>query len=298
MEKSTSENNENQPLMLSRINSVSVINSTFDTNSFVSLLRNNRLKYSPLAFLELFMVSPLTPELFEEFRYITNLQFLNMSLHKTKSYFQKILINNEHIQHLLIMHCSGGFKLLRTILPIINQTKLWSIATISYSNDHMLISPRDIISALSSKYLRSMLLPIKLPIPKDLLIALDKNLSLLHMEDSWCTKSTTGKYIFANFQVYSLMDINYVGPGSGQQIDSGGDLAQLPNELLAIVAAGLDSPVTLLQLSWTCQLLRDNCISDYVAFLRYGDGYRDYRQHYKQAILHIISDKALVHTNI
>lgn len=72
--------------------------------------------------------------------------------------------------------------------------------------------------------------------------------------------------------------------GDGQQMDSGGDLAQLPNELLAMVAVRLWPTRTLFELSWTCQLLRDNALSDYVAHGRYGDGKGWFAQHYRAAL--------------
>lgn len=73
--------------------------------------------------------------------------------------------------------------------------------------------------------------------------------------------------------------------GDGQQTDSGGDLAALPNELLCIVAARLWPTRSLLQLGWTCRLLRDCSLNNYVAHQRYGVGYGDWRQHYRAAWL-------------
>jgi hypothetical protein len=73
--------------------------------------------------------------------------------------------------------------------------------------------------------------------------------------------------------------------GDGQQTNSGGDLAALPNELLCIVAARLWPTRSLLQLGWTCRLLRDCSLNNYVAHQRYGAGYGDWRQHYRAAWL-------------
>jgi hypothetical protein len=72
--------------------------------------------------------------------------------------------------------------------------------------------------------------------------------------------------------------------GNGQQLDSGGDLAELPNEVLALVAARLWPARSLLELSWTCQLLRDNAITNYVAHLRYGTR-ADWRLNLREAYI-------------
>jgi hypothetical protein len=67
----------------------------------------------------------------------------------------------------------------------------------------------------------------------------------------------------------------------GQQLDSGGDLSLLPNEVLTNIFSKLWPTQSLLQVAWTCQLLRDNCLNNYVALLRYGLKMGDWQWHFK-----------------
>lgn len=52
-------------------------------------------------------------------------------------------------------------------------------------------------------------------------------------------------------------------------MDSGGDLAKLPNELLCIVATRFPAAIDLVQLAHTCRLLRDVALANYVLQQRY-----------------------------
>lgn len=72
--------------------------------------------------------------------------------------------------------------------------------------------------------------------------------------------------------------------GDGQSVGGAGDLvATLPNEVWALVAERVWPERALLELGWTCQLLRACCLTNYVAHLRYGPGRGDWRQIYREA---------------
>lgn len=58
--------------------------------------------------------------------------------------------------------------------------------------------------------------------------------------------------------------------GDAQQTDSGGDLAELPNDVLCRVAELMWPSRALMELAWTCRLLRDVALCDYVALHRHG----------------------------
>jgi hypothetical protein len=68
--------------------------------------------------------------------------------------------------------------------------------------------------------------------------------------------------------------------GTGQQIDSGGALAELPNELPCIVASRVWPTRSAIELAHSCRLLRD-CVNNYAAWLRLGVS--DYRLFYRNA---------------
>jgi hypothetical protein len=71
--------------------------------------------------------------------------------------------------------------------------------------------------------------------------------------------------------------------GDGQYADSGGDLQLLPNELLCMVAAALPTAADVLRLGWTCRLLRDCAMCNYVACLRHDAVGIDCRWTYRAA---------------
>jgi hypothetical protein len=71
--------------------------------------------------------------------------------------------------------------------------------------------------------------------------------------------------------------------GDGQYADSGGDLQLLPNELLCMVAAALPTAADVLRLGWTCRLLRDCAMCNYVACLRHNVAGIDWRWTYRAA---------------
>ncbi len=63
-------------------------------------------------------------------------------------------------------------------------------------------------------------------------------------------------------------------------------VAALPNEVWALVGERVWPTRQLLELSWTCRLLRSCVLSNYVAALRYGgNDFSDWRHHYRQALL-------------
>lgn len=69
---------------------------------------------------------------------------------------------------------------------------------------------------------------------------------------------------------------------TGQQLDSGGDLAALPNEMLCKVLAHVYPARTVIELAHSCRLLRD-CANNYVAWMRTGAS--DYRLLYRNVLL-------------
>lgn len=87
-----------------------------------------------------------------------------------------------------------------------------------------------------------------------------------------------------NKYVSRLFDKGMAPLGDGQQHNSGGDLAALPNEVLCMVAERLYPTASLLNLSWTCHLLRDNALSSYVAALRIPHSRGDRRFVFRAAI--------------
>lgn len=73
--------------------------------------------------------------------------------------------------------------------------------------------------------------------------------------------------------------------GDGQQEGGAGDLAALPNELLTQIAARVWPTSALLRVGWTCRLMRACALNNYAAYLRWGPGYGDWRQHAKHVLL-------------
>lgn len=72
--------------------------------------------------------------------------------------------------------------------------------------------------------------------------------------------------------------------GDGQEVGgAGGLVASLPNEVWALVAERVWPERALLELGWTCRLMRSCCLTNYVAYLRYGPGRGDWRQIYREA---------------
>lgn len=76
-------------------------------------------------------------------------------------------------------------------------------------------------------------------------------------------------YLEGNARTGRLFLSGSVDIGCGQYMDSGGDLAKLPNELLCIVATRFPAAIDLVQLAHTCRLLRDVALANYVLQQRY-----------------------------
>lgn len=97
----------------------------------------------------------------------------------------------------------------------------------------------------------------------------------------WFTRKISRRSDAAFFTAH-LFDERTPDLGEGQYLDSGGDLAELPNEMLMLVAARIGPHRSLIELAHTCRLLRDCALSNYVAFLRYGPGRMCWKQHFRE----------------
>jgi hypothetical protein len=88
---------------------------------------------------------------------------------------------------------------------------------------------------------------------------------------------------FANERTREFFESRRTVPlDAGQQLDSGGDLAALPNEMLCKVLAHVYPARTVIELAHSCRLLRD-CANNYVAWMRTGAS--DYRLLYRNVLL-------------
>lgn len=76
---------------------------------------------------------------------------------------------------------------------------------------------------------------------------------------------------------------------NGQEAGGAGDFAELPNELICAIAERLYPDRSLVQMAWTCGLLR-SCVNNYVAYLR--TGILDWRIIYREALLAKIEKNA------